>query len=115
MRSKRSRAGFTLVESLVGLLLLLVVALGYWTWTLSSKLNAVEAAANKANAEGTELTAWIGTTDGPEINATGGLTDYLIELKNVLHKHMGEKAFPNGPAHTGAQSSHADPPPPPPW
>lgn len=114
-RKKRFRAGFTMVEMLVGLLLVLVVGLGYWTWTLSSKLNEVDATAKAAWANGDTLTTWIGTADGNDENFTGGLTSYLIELKKTLNKHMGEKVAPNGPAHSGAQHQHADPPPPPPW
>lgn len=106
MRLRHSRAGNTTVTIIVAVVLLVVGAFFYFR--LNSKLNRVEAA-------GLELTAWIGAVDGPDHNATGGLTTYLINLKTVLNTHLGQKAFPAGPAHSGAPHNHADPPPPPPW
>ena len=140
MRRKRLRAGLTGVEQLVGVLMVMVVGLGIWTWTLNSKLKALgptsttvapigspavdltainsklaalDSITNALNVKGQALTAWIGDGDSPEINATGGLTKYLIALKNKLTPTLYQTI--TGARDSGAHHQHADPPPPPPW
>lgn len=109
MRLRQSRSGFTLIEIILALA---VLALAVVTFILWGKVNAVD-------DRGKALTAWARDTDADgtahNMPAPAGLTTYLIALSQKLATHMGQKAAPNGPAHTGVSDSHLDPPPPPDW
>jgi type II secretory pathway pseudopilin PulG len=108
MLQRRRRSGFTLVGLVIVLLVVAVLVLGYFTWSLNAKVNEV-------NEKGRQLREWASKTDGPDPNATEGLTAWLIDLKKHLVEHMSQKVTGPNAAHTGAPDSHLDPPPPPPW
>lgn len=107
MRRRHSRAGFTLLE-----LALAVVAIA-----LVIAIIVLFVKVNKIDERGRALTAWIGQTDGPQGNAAGGLTTYLIEMRKTIHDHIELKEPGNTVVHcvTCAPDNHLDPPPPPNW
>jgi hypothetical protein len=112
MPQGRRRSGFTLVGVVLVLLVAAVCVLGYFTWTLNTKVNEVD-------AKGKALSVWAANTDSPaEANlASGGLTTWLINVKNTLNEHVQKPVTGANAAHcpTCPHDHHLDPPPPPPW
>ena len=130
-RRKWPRAGKLSAEALVGLLLLvLVVGLGSCSRSqdtpnsqpgssgadlaaINERLRVLDSTVMALNLKGDTLRKWLAATDGPELNASGGLTSWLIAIKTKLNQHMDQTIA--GGAHSGAHHQHLDPPPPPPW